>query len=137
MSTPAGWYPQSDGQQRYWDGAAVDGALRSGSHEAPLPPPRHPKAKRAWYSKKRVLIPAGIVALAIFGSALGGGGDDAAQPVSASTPGDFGREASPKPPRRAAGLETKAAAVPKPAPKPAPPLRRSARPSATASSSSP
>jgi hypothetical protein len=20
MSTPAGWYPQPDGQQRYWDG---------------------------------------------------------------------------------------------------------------------
>ncbi|PKW25712.1 DUF4352 domain-containing protein [Phycicoccus duodecadis] len=103
-NTPAGWYPQPDGQQRYWDGqrwtehfapgapdAAAVGALSAGV------------APRPWFKKKRYLIPAGVVGLIVFGSALGGGGDQpekvvavepATKTVESSTPV---APASPKP----------------------------------------
>ena len=84
MSTPAGWYPQSDGRQRYWDGAQWTEHFAPGTAEASAPVSAAPKAKGPWYSKKAVLIPAGIVALLIVGGALSGGGDDEV-PVSADS----------------------------------------------------
>src|SRR5689334_25204136 len=95
MSTPAGWYPQNDGQQRYWDGQQWTEHFAPGASDAPATPDvpgaagapaaavAAPKAKRAWYVKKRVLIPAGVLVLAIIGGAMGGG-DDPTTPVSAS-----------------------------------------------------
>ncbi|TPG12891.1 Ltp family lipoprotein [Pedococcus bigeumensis] len=123
MSTPAGWYPQNDGQQRYWDGQQWTEHFAPGATEAALPMASAQKPARSWYVRKRVLIPAGIVALAIFATALGGGGDEPTQPVSASSPTTSAVKAaepaaatvSPAPTTKAA------AAVPKPAPKPAAP----------------
>lgn len=113
MSTPAGWYPQNDGQQRYWDGQQWTEHFAPGSTDAPVPTAIEPKAKRAWYVKKRVLIPAGIVAVAIFASALGGGGD-ATEPVSASSPTTSASSEAAAPAAKSA--------APKPAaPKPAAP----------------
>ena len=83
-TTPAGWHPQPDGRQRYWDGQQWTEHFAPGTPEATAPVQAAPKATRPWYAKKRVLIPAGIVALLIAMGALGGGGDDAA-PVSADT----------------------------------------------------
>jgi hypothetical protein len=37
MSYPAGWYPQRDGRQRYWDGWEWTTAWAPGALEAPLP----------------------------------------------------------------------------------------------------
>ena len=38
-SAPAGWYPQSDGTQRYWDGTQwTDHVSRSGEETPPRPP---------------------------------------------------------------------------------------------------
>jgi hypothetical protein len=119
MSTPAGWYPQSDGRQRYWDGAQWTEHFAPGTAEAAAPAAAAPKAKRAWYAKKRVLIPAGIVALAIVGSALGGGGDDAV-PVSADSQATS--SSSPAATTSAATPAAKpAAAKPSVAPKPVAP----------------
>jgi hypothetical protein len=90
-TTPEGWFPQPDGRQRYWDGQQWTEHFAPGAPDAPASlaagadaATTAPKAGKAWYAKKRVLIPAGIVALLIAIGALGGGGDDTA-PVAADT----------------------------------------------------
>lgn len=92
-ATPAGWYPQDDGRQRYWDGQQWTEHFAPGTSAAAVPSAAAanaaggttPKAGKAWYAKKRVLIPAGIVALLIAIPALGSGGDDDTTPVAADT----------------------------------------------------
>lgn len=122
MSTPAGWYPQNDGQQRYWDGQQWTEHFAPGSQAAPSAPEAvgavttgnvAPKASRAWYVKKRVLIPAGVLVLAVIGGAMGGG-DDPTTPVSASSPSSSAKAAAPAATKAPAPVATKAAA-PKPA----------------------
>jgi hypothetical protein len=85
------------------------------------------KAARPWFKKKRFLIPAGIVALAVFGSALSGGGDDIA-PVSAApasaTPSaqDAASDlAAPTAPAATPSTSQPAKPAASPAPKPAKP----------------
>ena len=85
-TTPAGWYAQPDGRQRYWDGQQWTEHFAPGTVEAAAPVAAAPKATRAWYAKKRLLIPAGIVALFIAIGALGGGGDDTTALAADSTP---------------------------------------------------
>ncbi|WP_051750421.1 Ltp family lipoprotein [Phycicoccus jejuensis] len=91
-NSPAGWYPQEDGRQRYWDGAqwtehfapgatpaaaSVSSAVQQGD-AVPSPKP--------WFKKKRLMIPAGLVGGVIFVSALGSAlGDDGPQQDSALT----------------------------------------------------
>ncbi len=86
MSTPAGWYPQEDGRQRYWDGAAWTDHFAPGAAGSDAPrvagatSPQRPAAtgattaQRPWFKKKRVIIPAGLAGVIILGSALGAGG---------------------------------------------------------------
>ena len=122
MSTPAGWYPQNDGQQRYWDGQQWTEHFAPGNQEAAAPAAAATqKPARAWYTKKRVLIPAGVVVLAMIGGAMGGG-DDPTTPVSASSPtSSAAKAAAPAATKAAAPAPSAAkAAAPKPAPKPAP-----------------
>ena len=92
---PAGWYPDSEGTMRWWDGNAWTETLQS-SHTAtatmPVPPAEQPhnfraeaaarkayvKANRPWYKKKRwigAIIILAIIVIASLGSG-GGGGDD-------------------------------------------------------------
>lgn len=84
MSQPAGWYPQSDGTQRYWDGSQWT------SHVAPASAPSAPSAsptlsaKRAWYQRKRVIIPA-VAVLALLGASIANGGGNK-QVASPSVP---------------------------------------------------
>ena len=117
MSTPAGWYPQNDGQQRYWDGQQWTEHFAPGGQDAAAPAvAATQKPARAWYTKKRVLIPAGVVVLAMIGGAMGGG-DDPTTPVSASSATSSAANAATP---AATPAATKAA--PKPAaPKPAAP----------------
>lgn len=124
-TTPAGWHPQPDGRQRYWDGQQWTEHFAPGTPEAAAPVHTATKAK-AWYAKKRILIPAGIVALFIVGSALnGGGGDDTTTVAANTTPTSSSapvvtQGATPAPSKTAAA--TPAAVAPKTsAPKPAAP----------------
>lgn len=89
-NTPAGWFPQEDGRQRYWDGEkwtehfAPGDQHRGASPEAAaadVPPAQSPD--RPWFKKKRFIIPAGVVGLVMVASALGGGGDDPTTPAAA------------------------------------------------------
>jgi Domain of unknown function (DUF4352)/Protein of unknown function (DUF2510) len=81
MSTPAGWHPQPDGTQRYWDGAKWTDHVAPGQHGAP---PDGAAASagtpssggRPWFKKKRFLIPGGVAALIILGSAMGAAGGE-------------------------------------------------------------
>jgi hypothetical protein len=136
MSTPAGWYPQNDGQQRYWDGQQWTEHFAPGAQGAPgapgaeggaVPGVTAPKAKRAWYVKKRVLIPAGVLVLAMIGGAMGGG-DDPTTPVSDSSPTSSAKAAIAAPAATKSAAPTTKAAAPKPAPKPAPPVSQIGKP---------
>ncbi|HET7303579.1 MAG TPA: DUF4352 domain-containing protein [Segeticoccus sp.] len=87
--TPAGWYPQPDGQQRYWDGEKWTEHVAPG---APMsPPPSAPgdgkgtKDKRNWFIRHKIMTGlAAVVAIAIIWSAIGAGGDDTTTSASAS-----------------------------------------------------
>lgn len=118
-TTPAGWHPQPDGRRRYWDGQQWTEHFAPGTTQAAAPVHPAPQAARSWYAKKRVLIPAGIVALLIAIGAGGSGGDDTTavaadtKPTSSSAP-VVTQGATPAPAKAAA-------AKPSPAPKPAAP----------------
>ena len=81
MSTPAGWYPQPDGQQRYWDGEqwtenfAPGGTPVAASVVANSAVGATDKAARPWFKKKRFVLP-GIAVAIIVAANLGGGGTD-------------------------------------------------------------
>ncbi|QIM22968.1 DUF4352 domain-containing protein [Phycicoccus sp. HDW14] len=136
-NTPAGWYPQNDGRQRYWDGqqwtehfapgtaqqtqaaATPVAAMAGGVASAPRP----------WFKKKRILIPAGLAGTVIFVSALGaaaGGGATQDSALKSST----SSSAEPTPATKASpaaevakpsATPTAKPAAPKAAPKPAGP----------------
>ena len=84
--SPAGWYPQADGRQRYWDGQQWTEQFAPGQDgPAPMGQPAAAKVgepKRAWYTKKRVLIPSALIALFVLIGALDGGGDDATKDIA-------------------------------------------------------
>ena len=71
MSTPAGWYPQPDGQQRYWDGGQWTGDLAPGAEVAGTTPsggggPAGPTVK-----KKHIIgYSATALVCLVFGAAL-------------------------------------------------------------------
>ena len=50
MNTPAGWYPQPDGQQRYWDGQQWTGYFAPGV--VPLAPPAG--GLKGWFMRRQV-----------------------------------------------------------------------------------
>ncbi|KRF29497.1 DUF2510 domain-containing protein [Phycicoccus sp. Soil802] len=87
MSTPAGWYPQSDGQQRYWDGQQWTEHFAPGTVAVPTdsatPQLASQSSTKPFYKKKRFVIPGAVIALTLVAGALAP--DDATTPVSAST----------------------------------------------------
>ena len=153
MSTsPAGWYPQEDGRLRYWDGQQWTEHFAPGqapsptgapaptgapTHTVPETAPMAPssqaapgaqaKTPRPWFTKKRVLIPGGLLALAIVGSALSGEDGEMVPASAESSPTASTSAAAPAPQATAEAAAKPAAptatttAAPKPAPKPAPP----------------
>jgi hypothetical protein len=101
--TPAGWYPQADGQQRYWDGAAwTDNYAPAAATAAAVAP------KKPWFKKKRVIIPllglAGIIAIA----STSGGGSTETQAVQT----DAAAPANPAPAAKAPAAKAPAAKAP-------------------------
>ena len=86
MSTPAGWYPQPDGQQRYWDGESWTENFAPGfTPETPtsvlpvtpagVPSEKHPPAvRRNWFLRHKILTAIGAVLLLGIGSSLANGG---------------------------------------------------------------
>lgn len=107
-----GWYPQSDGQERYWDGSQWTEQFRASeaptaAHGASAAAPTAPaytakqmkaaeKAGRPWYKKKRFIIPLLLLALILLATQLGKGGSDDA-PKAPSSGGSSSAAASEKP----------------------------------------
>lgn len=85
---PAGWYGQPDGTQRYWDGSQWMNPVQP--PPAPTAPPPQPAAsepKKAWFAKKRVIIPAAaLVAIVGWASVQGKGGETATPAAVVATP---------------------------------------------------
>lgn len=69
-SAPAGWYPQADGSQRYWDGAAWT------EHRAPapgaqqVPPPVDDRSVEAADKRRGYIVIAVVVLVALVGFAF-------------------------------------------------------------------
>ena len=129
---PAGWYPQPDGSQRYWDGnqwtgnvAAGTGSGDAGGQTAAAQADN--QQPRPWYRKKRVMIPGVFLAFVLaIAATTGGDGDDIATPAPVATVSETPTieaaeavEETVAEEARAAGLETEADPAP-PAPEPEP-----------------
>ncbi len=85
-TTPAGWYPQEDGRQRYWDGTQWTEHFAPGDAASPtagpvgsagwLPATSAATVARPWFKKKRFIIPGALVAVFFFFGAINAAGDD-------------------------------------------------------------
>lgn len=155
-NSPAGWYPQEDGRLRYWDGQNWTEHFAPGQAPSPMGAPPSavpgksvsapsagsdsqsgsPRAPRPWFKRKRVLIPSGLLALAILGSALSGEDTETMAASAQSSPTASTRAAAPSPrptartaaqPAASAATTTVAKPAPKPTAKPASQLGRAVR----------
>ena len=80
MSTPAGWYPQADGQQRYWDGEQWTENFAPGSSpglpEGVSSETAPGAARKNWFLRHKVITAVGaVLLLAMFSGIAGGGGN--------------------------------------------------------------
>ncbi len=153
-SAPAGWYPQSDGQQRYWDGEQwtenfAPGAQRETPASGPgaeaasggvdPQPSAHESAERSGligFVKRRKVLSGIVVGVLFFGmvGALSGGGDDPTTPVAIATadaPSESSAPSSSPPPSPTETAE-EVAATPTPAPTTEPEPTQAAEPQGTA-----
>jgi hypothetical protein len=134
-ASPAGWYPQEDGRLRYWDGQQWTEHFAPGQAPSPsgapapiaAPTGQPTQGGRPWFKKKRVIVPAGLLALVMLGSALSG--EDETAPASAqtgatatadATAGTAAAKPAPRPTAKAAATTAATTAAPQAAPKPAP-----------------
>lgn len=114
-STPAGWYPQADGTQRYWDGSQWTEHLAHPGAGTPVPPPfdaaatTEPAKKGNWFGRHKVItgLGSGVVAIGLI-SALSGGGSGSADASAPSVPAATASAPA------AAGAAAPKAAVPAP-----------------------
>ena len=78
MNQPAGWFPQVDGQQRYWDGDQWTEHFAPGGAPAAAAPPgaviAADKPARPWFKKKRFMLPGGALAIILIATAFNRGG---------------------------------------------------------------
>jgi len=81
MSSPAGWYPQPDGQQRYWDGQQWTEHLAPGV--STVTPPT--AARKNWFLRHKILSAIGALLLIGMFSSLANGGT---KPVTIAPVGD-------------------------------------------------
>jgi len=85
MSTPAGWYPQPDGQQRYWDGQQwtenFAPGVSPGTPEGISSETAPGAARKNWFLRHKVLTAIGAVLLLGIFSSLGSLGNKS-EPVA-------------------------------------------------------
>ena len=92
MSTPAGWYPQPDGQQRYWDGQQWTENFAPGTPLASPPA----VARKNWFLRHKILTAIGaLLLIGMFSNLANGGtksvtiapvGDPVATSATSATP---------------------------------------------------
>ena len=125
--TAPGWYPQADGRQRYWDGQQWTEHFSPGSGPTAVPSapaaseatsayPAHPGHRgqpgapapqgRPWFRKKRFIVPAALVLLAILFNVVGGGSDSDTTAASTTRPAPTATPAASAKPAAAAKKAT-------------------------------
>lgn len=108
MSTSAGWYPDSKGQQRYWDGsqwtehtapgqAPAAPPPPAGATYAPLPPDDR-RRKNGRTLKVLGWVVAAIVAIALLGAIFGG---DDTDPAASDSDDSTSADQEPAPEKKA------------------------------------
>lgn len=132
QNPPPGYYPDSNGVQRWWDGNAWTENVQPLTQTAPEPAAtqtetgaptgpaaRNPNDSRPWFKKKRWLLTGGVIGVFIIASALGGGGtesddsnDTAADTTSTTDSKDVAKDVTDE-----ATAAPKATSKPKPKPK--------------------
>ncbi len=82
---PAGWYDQPDGSRRFWDGSQWTNQVvpSAGAPQTHFVQQRFAEPKKAWFKKKRVIIPAAVALVGI--AAIATGGDDRTVIVAPAT----------------------------------------------------
>jgi len=78
MSTPAGWYPQPDGQQRYWDGQQWTENFAPGNSpgvpEGASSETAPGAARKNWFLRHKILTAIGaLLLIGVFSSLANGG----------------------------------------------------------------
>jgi hypothetical protein len=100
MSTPAGWYPQPDGQQRYWDGQQWTENFAPGNSpgvpEGASSETAPGAARKNWFLRHKILTAIGaLLLIGIFSNLANGGtksgniapvGDPVATSATSATP---------------------------------------------------
>lgn len=124
MSTP-GWYPQPDGNERYYDGSNWTEHVRAaqGASQAPSPmAPQAPEKKKGGALKWIAIIVGGLILLCCAGVAISMGGDDSSSDTSTTTESSETSEtskaaaASPSGSKSASKSPSSSKAAPSPAP---------------------
>jgi len=73
MAANPGWYPQSDGTQRYWDGQQWTEHAAPGAPQAP-PAASPPTKKRSWFARHKILTGLGALLLLFIVIGIANGG---------------------------------------------------------------
>lgn len=75
MSAPAGWHPQGDGRERFWDGSQWTDQFRMSTPPGNADGPATPQAgRRSWFSRHKVLTGLGALVLIIGAASVAAGG---------------------------------------------------------------
>lgn len=84
--TPPGWYPDGQGNTRWWDGSAWTESVQQGgvSPDGPATPTANDEAKKPWYKKKILWVVAAVLII-IIAAGAGGGSDDDSEPAASQT----------------------------------------------------
>jgi hypothetical protein len=102
---PAGWYPQSDGTQRYWDGQQWTDHTAPGAADAapataevsPAAPVATAGDARPWFNKTGFLIPGGAAILFFLFVAMAAAGGGGGTPEAQTTPTEDASVSTPTP----------------------------------------
>ncbi len=77
-TTPAGWYPDSQGAMRWWNGTAWTDHVQQGTSPQPAPQ-TGAKTKKPWFKKPVWWAAAAVLAIVAAAGASGAGGDESSK----------------------------------------------------------